>query len=171
MSAPFLVTFFDHVSAKFKREQTVTIEELRNLLLKTTAPSKDLLPLVKLARFGELRTAAPKNCLRHDRNVVAITGIEGDYDAGKMSFDEASDRLKQSKIKCLLYTSPSHTPEHPRWRILCPLSRELEPARRRALVARVNGVLGGVLAPESFALSQSYYFGYVGGSNMQTAWS
>jgi putative DNA primase/helicase len=32
------------------------------------------------------------------------------------------------------------------------------------MVARVNGVLGGVLAPESFTLSQSYYYGSVGGN-------
>jgi hypothetical protein len=29
----------------------------------------------------------------------------------------------------------------------------------RGFLARVNGLLGGVLAGESFVLSQSYYFG------------
>ncbi|MFL5255854.1 MAG: hypothetical protein ACJ8AI_23740, partial [Rhodopila sp.] len=61
----------------------------------------------------------------------------------------------------MLYTSPSHSEDAPRWRILCPVSADRAPDRREPLLARLNGVLGGVLAPESFTLSQSYYFGSV----------
>ena len=42
-----------------------------------------------------------------------------------------------------------------------PTSRPLPPSERANLVARVNGLFGGVLAGESFTLSQSYYFGRV----------
>jgi hypothetical protein len=36
------------------------------------------------------------------------------------------------------------------------------PAQRASMAARGNGVLGGVTAPESFVLSQAYFFGAVG---------
>ena len=61
----------------------------------------------------------------------------------------------------MLYTSPSHTEEKPRWRVLCPTSRDLPPEQRAKLVARLDGIFGGVFAPESFTLSQSYYYGSV----------
>jgi hypothetical protein len=51
----------------------------------------------------------------------------------------------------------------PRWRILCPFSTELAPALRHKMMARVNGLLGGILAPESFTLSQSYFYGRLDG--------
>jgi hypothetical protein len=41
---------------------------------------------------------------------------------------------------------------------------DLDPSERKKLVARVNGVLGGVLAGESFTLSQAYYLGSVNGN-------
>ena len=44
---------------------------------------------------------------------------------------------------------------------MCPTSRELEPAQRGKLVARLNGLFGGILAKESFILSQPFYFGAV----------
>ena len=96
-----------------------------------------------------------KNCLRHDANVVQITGIEGDYDLEKMPVSEAVERLEQAGIASMLYTSPSHTEDAPRWRVLCPTSVALPPTERDRLLARLNGVLGGVLSSESWTLSQS----------------
>ena len=156
---PFAVTFFDHVSARFKREQIVTLDQLHEIIINTHAEWKDLLPLLKLARFGQLTT--DKACLRHDRNVLAVTGCELDYDAGSMSFMEAADRLRHAKVHALVYTSPSHTIASPRWRVLCPFAREIAPEQRRQMVARLNGILGGVAAIESFSLSQSFYYGYL----------
>jgi hypothetical protein len=65
----------------------------------------------------------------------------------------------------LIYTTPSHTSEAPRWRVLAPLSAENEPACRRKFVLRLNTALGGVLARESFTLSQVFYFGKVDGQD------
>jgi predicted P-loop ATPase len=64
-------------------------------------------------------------------------------------------------LKALIYTSPSHSPEKPRWRILAPLSRPLPAALRSKLMARLNGVFGGVFSGETWTLSQAYYFGSV----------
>jgi hypothetical protein len=78
-----------------------------------------------------------------------------------MPFEEATKIVKAAGLTALLYTSPSHTEEKPRWRVLCPTSRDLPPEERAKLMARLNGIFGGVFAPESFTLSQSYYYGSV----------
>ena len=77
------------------------------------------------------------------------------------SFEEATKIVEGARLSALLYTSPSHEKDKPRWRVLCPTSRDLPPEERAKLAARLNGIFGGVFAPESFALSQSYYYGSV----------
>src|SRR5262249_29591254 len=62
------------------------------------------------------------------------------------------------------YTSPSYRPAVPRWRILFPLSAELPPSERFRLCSRANGIFDGALAPESWSLSQAYFFGAVAGN-------
>lgn len=122
---------------------------------------KDLCPWVKLATFGNLRSG--KNSLRNNSNVMSITGVEGDYDLEQIQPEQAVEMLERAQVKAIVYTSPSHTDQKPRWRVLAPLSKEHSPSTRSALLARINGVLGGILAGESFTLSQSYYFGRVEG--------
>lgn len=153
------VSFFRNPAARSASRKEMTLEELRDKIGDTTAGAKEQLPWLKLAIFGEQRSS--KGSLRHDANVISINGIEGDYDAEEMSLQEAVEALRRSGLTALVYTSPSHTADAPRWRVLCPTSRSLSPAQRKALVARLNGVLGGALGPESFTLSQSYYFGSV----------
>ena len=108
--------------------------------------------------LGDLRS--DKNSLRHDANVLAITGIEADYDGEQIDVDAAVSLLRAAGILVIVYTSPSHAADAPRWRVLCPCSRDL-PTDRTRLLDRLNGVLGGVLAGESWTLSQSYYYGSV----------
>jgi putative DNA primase/helicase len=98
--------------------------------------------------------------------VDALSGIVAEHDKGTMSFDEAVRRLREEMLTALVYTSPSHTDANPRWRVAVPCSRDLKgvdlDVLHKKLVARINGVLGGVLSGESFTLSQAYYFGKVG---------
>lgn len=122
---------------------------------------KDLCPWVKLATFGNLRSG--KNSLRNNANVMSITGVEGDYDLEQIQPEQAVEMLERAQVKAIVYTSPSHTDQKPRWRVLATLSKEHSPSTRSALLARINGALGGILAGESFTLSQSYYFGRVEG--------
>ena len=159
MTRPFWVTFFDDIYAKSLHGEEMTLAELHDLIGNTVAPAKDRLPLLKLARFGTARS--PAGSLRHDANVIAVSGCEGDYDGGEMPLDEARERLEAVGIACVCYTSPSHTLTKPRWRVLLPFSRELPPGRRSKMVDRVNGVLGGVLSRESWSLSQAFYYGRV----------
>ncbi len=153
------VTIFNSFGASEKDEKRLTLVDLAELIAKETAPRKIDLPWLKLATFGNNRTI--KNSLRHDGNVISISGIEVDYDGEKISTDEAIERLTKAGILSVFYTSPSHTEDAPRWRVIAPTSSLLPPAKRKHLIGRLNGVFNGNLANESWTLSQSYYYGSV----------
>ncbi len=155
----FPVTFFKSYGATKKEEADWSLEALALRIETATAPQKAELPWLKMARFGDSATA--KNSLRHDANVLSVTGIEADYDAGEVSFSAAVEIVVKAGILALIYTSPSHTEAAPRWRVLCPLSRGMPPDQRGKMLGRLNGLYCGILAGESWTLSQSYYYGSV----------
>jgi hypothetical protein len=160
-SAPltFVVTFFADFAAETKHEQLVGLDDLAQLIHNTAAPAKEQLPWLKLARFGDTRTK--KGSLRHNANLVSASGIEADYDRGEMSLAEAKDIIARAGTTALIYPSPSYTPDAPKWRVLCPFSREYPPAERDRFMARLNGLFGGIFSRESWVISQSYYYGRV----------
>ena len=152
------ITFFPDKAAKSLLTVDLTLSQLADRIAKQTAASKMELPWLKLAIFGNKRSE--KGCLRTNANLVQITGIETEHDAGEISFDTAIAVMRKRRVRSLLYTSPSHMPETmERWRILVPLSHNYSPETRETLVARINGLFGGKIAPESFVLSQAYLFG------------
>jgi hypothetical protein len=153
------VTFFNDLGAETKTEESLALPELAELIRTASAPEKALLPLLKLAVFGN--TPTEKKCLRHDRNVIFVSGVEADYDGEIVSFDEAIKTAQEAGLLAIIYTSPSHAPERPRWRILCPTSSQRPPVSRTKLFTRINGLYGGIFAKESWSLSQSYYYGAV----------
>lgn len=165
-----IITFtkFNGATATSKIEIRATLEQIRDGVLSVSAPSKAELPWIKLATFGDNATA--KGSLRHDANVNIVFGVEGDYDSLDMSPQTAVALLDLAGIHALVYTSPSYTPDGPKWRVLCPLAKPCLPADRKALVAKLNGALGGVLARESFVLSQSFYYGRVADNPYHEAW-
>ena len=171
-------TSFTLLPDRFVTKPPLTVnaafDYIETLISNTEQDSKEALPWVKLARFNGIRNPHPsqpgsKGGFRYDDGVVAITGVEGDYDAGQVSIDEATAKLKAAGIDALLYETASSTAKGPRWRVLCPTSSTYEgspselKATRDVLLGRVNWVLGGILAPESFDLSRAYYFGSVTG--------
>ncbi len=155
--AAIAVTFFADYRAKLKREERLAPVELARRIECTIGPEKARLPWLKLARFGSARSR--QGSLRHDKNMLSISGVEADYDGERVCFDAAIDTAEKQGLACIIYTSPSNRPEKPRWRVLSPTSCELLPRDRTKLVARLNGLYGGIFARESFTLSQSYYFG------------
>ncbi len=163
---PLAVAWFQDKYAAQIEPNHLSLRQLQDRLGSTTARGKDSLPLIKLGTFGDART--DKGSLRHDSNLLSVSGVEGDYDAGAVSPQEAAERLRQAGIAGLIYTTPSHTAEAPRWRVLAPLARQVEPAEREALCARLNGALGGILGKESFTPSQSFYFGAVTGRSVES---
>lgn len=156
------LTYFPRVNDAKGTRYKLTWTELEAWVQSPTlrAPSKAELPLIKLATFaGDYRS---------NNTLEAVYGIEGDYDGGTVQPAIAAAQLAEAGICGLIITTPSHRPDAPRFRVLCPLSKPIEPAERHTMTARLDGVLGGVLAPESFTASQAFYVGAVdGGEPMQ----
>lgn len=163
LDRPLPLTLFPSHHAKRKAGKRMSLRDLAGVVSGKTAPEKGKLPMVKLATFGDVCT--PQGSYRHDGNMRQVTGIEADYDGKSLSMAEGAERLKEAGIAALLYSSASHAPDRPRWRVICPLSAAVQPYERKALVAALNGALGGVLAPESFTASQAYYYGQVQGQH------
>ena len=57
-------------------------------------------PTGKLAAFGSHRTSG--NSLRNNANMLSIDGIEADYDAGKISVEEACRRFREAGVAALI---------------------------------------------------------------------
>jgi hypothetical protein len=148
------VTFFDNFAASEKREEVSAPERLVELIRTTDADIKARLPWLKLATFGEARTE--HGSLRHDANVITVTGVEADYDgdvvegSGSMTFEQAVEIAEKAGLRCIVYTSPSHTIFNPRWRVVCPFSEALTPGLRSHMMDRLNGLFKGVFAAESW---------------------
>jgi hypothetical protein len=163
----FAVTLFEDYAATTKREVSLSLDALAEMVRSTSAATKDELPWLKLARFGSLPNPKTNSgSLRWDGNVSRISGAVADYDAEEITPREAADRLDKAGVAGLIYTSPSHMRDGhgPRWRVVSPFSEELLPNDHYRMIARLNGLFGGQLAPESFTLSQCYFYGRIDGS-------
>lgn len=157
MTQSLLVTLvYDHL-ARAQQRREFTPEQLEEELHYATPLRKEDLPWLRLARFGDLPT--DKGSLRHDRNIIAVNGIEADYDGEQLGFEAAVEKLEKAGVGAIVDTNPSHRPGRPRWRVLYPFSRELPPAERQHMMGRLNGLFDGIFARESWTLSQAYYFG------------
>lgn len=153
----FVITTFRSVQAKAGAEDTTTLRRLATQHDTTVAPTKTQLPLLKGARFK-------KGAGRTNAGMICVTMVEGDHDAGTMSPQQAANALAVHGLAGLIAPTPSHTPDKPRWRAWLPLSRDYPPEHRDVFAGRLNGALGGVLAPESWVRSQPFYCGRLAGS-------
>lgn len=133
--------------------EVADVAELAEIIKSPTAATKGDLPLIKLATFAENR--------RRNENLAEVWGVEGDYDAGEISAREAAEILRVYDVDAVVYTTPSNTgaPGGHRWRVLCPLATPVSAGERAGLVAYLNGLLGAVLASESFVDSQPFFIG------------
>jgi hypothetical protein len=159
----FTVTFFPDKFASSQRREALTLSELALRIEKENKPSKAQLPWLVLASFGE--NVSAKQCYRTRSNLTELSGIEVEHDAGTLSFDEVIERLAAVPLQCLVYTSPSYQRSiKERWRILAPFWEHVALEDRTLMVARLNGVLSGALAGESFDIARGYLYGKVGGN-------
>jgi Protein of unknown function (DUF3631)/Primase C terminal 2 (PriCT-2) len=158
----FRLTLFPDLFAQQKREVALSFEELRELLASPRAASKNELPMLSLQGFGNVPNA--KNCLRYDANLHHSWGVAGDYDGEQLGLDEAIEKLNRAQLEAVVYPTPSYTAERPRWRVLAWYSEARPPSFHATMMGRLNGVLGGVLAAESWTLSQAFFYGRSGAS-------
>lgn len=159
---PIKITTFSDVHATARTVVTSSVRDFISSFSSRTAKNKADLPLFKLAQFGDVAT--DRGSFRHDDNLVAISGIVADYDAGKVSIADAAARARAAGVAVAFIASPSHTAAQPRWRAVSPLAQVATPDEHARMCARLNGALGGILAPESFTRSQSYFFGRLAGA-------
>jgi hypothetical protein len=161
MSFAFGVSRFDDISGASLIYEELTLDDLHRLAV------EEQLVLIALAKFGSMLSAG--GSLRHDGNLSYSTGVPGDHDAGTMPFDEARQRLDAAGIAYLLYTTKRHTAAAPRLRVWCPASKPLLAAEHSQCVDRLNGLLGGVLARESWVRSQPFLIGRTAGTVFEIA--
>lgn len=128
----------------------------------TTYPTKAACALMRFGTFaGNSRASGSK--------LLSLDVLQVDYDAGLVSVAEAAERLRRAGVRALIYTTPSHQPERPRWRIVAPLAASITEDRHEALVDLLNGAVGGILAVESWHWTRCYYVGRVEGAAYETA--
>lgn len=162
------LTVFRDETGSERKEIEFTLSQWQEHILSRSADNKDQLRWLKGAIFGSKRSE--NGSLRTNTNVKLITAPVVEYDGPRngvekpITFDEAIAIIEKARLRAVVYTSPSHKAAEPRWRIIFPSSHhESNPVvRHEALVAMVNGLFNGQLAPESFTLSQCYYYGRVG---------
>jgi hypothetical protein len=119
--------------------------------------AKNRMLLVKAATFPNDSRA------KNEPPPTKATALFGDYDRGEMKMQEAAERLETFGLAAVLYTTPRHTPEAPRWRIVVPLATEIPFGQYRPCLAYVNALLGNVLAPESHTDKQCFFIGKIDG--------
>ncbi len=164
LDRPIRLTRFPNMAATKKKDMRLSPRQLAALIERTEADDKSELPWFKMAVFGNNRAASPSgHSFRSNGNVVTVSGIEADYDGEEIMPEDARDMLADAGVVAVVYTTPSHSPDAPRWRVFAPFSEELQPGERGRHMARLNGILGGALDDASFTLSQSYYGGNVSG--------
>jgi hypothetical protein len=156
----FPVTHFQNQQAATQRCEMITLPALAKEIEQSTGPNKAGLPWLKLGVFGNLKS--DKGCLRTNRNMIEVSGVEGDHDSGELLFEEAVRIMRAANIRAMFYTSASFIPgEREKWRVLVPLSKRYGTAARYDFVAKLNGLLSGHLADESYTMSLSYYYGSI----------
>jgi hypothetical protein len=167
LDLPLTITLFPSVNAQKKQERTTTLRELAARIPKVIKPSKAELPLLKGATFDGRRTKG--GALRSDQSLVAITLVEVEHDAGQIEPEVMAAALRGAGLAALVYTTPSHRPDAPRWRALLLTSQPLPPSERARLVDRVQGLIPFSLSKESWAASQCWFYGQVeGGAPVET---
>jgi hypothetical protein len=162
-------TIFEEINpvAKIDRTDVAWSELVARVRNAATYIDKAHCPLISLCEYGG--NFSEKGCVRHSANVLRIYGVELDYDGELMPVSIAAQRFTAANITSVIYTSPSHKPDRPRWRALLPLSEPALPAQRAVYVGRANRLLGGIASRESFTLSQSFYIGRVKGAEYEVA--
>ena len=135
------ISIFKNISGKNIEKRNIVWDDIEKLLSGSCIYMNKLdCPLLKLAVFGNKRTA--KGSLRSDRNIREIYGIEGDYDAGEITIDEDAAILKEKGVESCFYTTPRHTSDKPRWRVLVPLKKGYPPTERSKFVKIIDSYAG-----------------------------
>lgn len=162
---PTPLTRFSDLSGNDPLEITLAWAGLKRMFV-NMAPkyvAKDAMPLISGGKFGTQFTA--KGSARHDGNVLCIRVLVVDVDDWPFPVEEAMERLRLAGVAAVLFTTPSHMVVKgngiagARFRLVLPLSTPTDHAGMTVAMNRVNELLDGHVAPESWKPAQSYYCG------------
>jgi hypothetical protein len=168
LDRPITVTIFPSISGAVKNEVTLSLRDLASQIPLTVAPAKENLKLIKLGRFGNVRSR--KGSLRHDDNLIELCGVEGDYDGEVMPPAEMAEALERAGIAALVYTTPSYASDKLRWRVLAPFAQPQPPTFRGTAMSRLQGLIAHDFGRESWGCSQSFFIGHVQGAPPPQVW-
>lgn len=161
-------TVFDNVyGGSFQTHEMTWPQFTEWMQTREPVPEKADCPLISLSLYGD--TPSAEGSYKHAANITGCWGAEIDYDGEVISFANARQRLEKSDVRAFLYTTPSHKVSAPRWRVIIPFDQEMPIAARLEAVERVNGILGGGIAGESFTPSQGFYAGSVENNPLMSA--
>lgn len=155
-------TTFDDVRGKVLTEHETTwpafVEMLRSL---PRVPQKEMAPLASLCTYGD-HVLPGGESRRNAQNVLAVYGVEVDYDGEVIPFDEGVRMLQTAGLRAVVCTTASHVAHAPRWRAFLPFDAPGTLTDREAALERVNGLFEARIAQESFSVSQAFYIGPAG---------
>lgn len=148
-----IYTHFNTLKSKQGKQKETTWTDFCNLVRNIPSyPSKQQQPLIKLATF--------ENDSRASGTVpIHIYGIELDYDDGRVTPEQAANRLQSVGIQAIVCTTYTHKPDFPKWRAFLPLSKPYKAKHREALVSACDEALGHIIAPESYRSKQCFFIG------------
>ena len=146
-------TIFDSLHNPQGAKNTASWADVCRMLQDVPAyQSKTAQPLIKLGTFENSSRGA-------GHSLTNISGIEIDYDAGKVTAHSAAKLLRQAGVECVVCSTFTSSPDCPKWRVFAPTSRELPAELRPYLVSALDGVLGNIAARESYTPKQTFFYG------------
>lgn len=94
--------------------------------------------------------------LRAASNVDAVSAFVGDFDSGQLTEEEISSKV--AGYKHITLTTYSHTPEHPKYRLIVPYSRPVTPAEHAALFESFMSLFGEQVDSSTRDACRLWYF-------------
>lgn len=158
MSSVTIRLYESHHDLTSGSETTKTLDDLVAMNAETVAKGKSELPMM-----GGVLLDRKKSGGVTLKTPVSFTALTGDHDSGTMSIVAAAELLRRAQIAGAVIETTSSTAELPRWRVVVPVSRPMDAATYGAHMSRLNTILEGCLAPESWVGAQSYYYGHLAG--------
>jgi putative DNA primase/helicase len=92
---------------------------------------------------------------RKANDVISISCFVIDIDTGDISNEQIKEKL--SGLKYLAYSSYSHTPKKPRWRVIIPYSEAIVPCEHKNIYYHFQKLFGGNLDDRCSTLNQLWF--------------
>ncbi len=168
-------TSFPNLSGYNPQQVTMAWGELKSHLAALPAKyvKKEDMPLISGMFFGN--QLSPRNSSpRWDGNVLQLYMVCLDIDKSLLAdgtvlgLRDAVLRLQAAGLAVVGHTTPKHTAAAPRYRLLLPMSGPQDPHQLKVLVDWIAPMLGHVVAPESWKLSQAWYLGRMVGAEYES---